>query len=117
MTPSHHGILHRIDSEVTVNPAANKIEEFNAVPNLEKFVNTDAIESMERMVSAQLLLISHSSFSYLPGLLNKNGVTIYHEFWHRPKHDWIQADDTGDFSKKAFKHRLKSNFELRGFCR
>ena len=84
------------------DPKAMGIEEFDSLPNLRKFINTDPIESIERMATADVLIISHSSFSYLPALLNVGGIVAYHRFWHRPMAEWLLVNDRGDFCEKAF---------------
>lgn len=107
VTPSHHGILNRISDSITVDPRASQLEDFDSIPNLEKFINSDPIETIQRMASADILVMSHSSFSYLAAILNTNGVVIYHKFWHARLKDWMEADDSGNFSKGAFLKKVK----------
>jgi hypothetical protein len=102
VTPSHHGIINRISDSVVVDPQSSKLEDFNSIPNLERFINTDAIETIQKMASADVLIMSHSSFSYLGAVLNVNGVIIYHKFWHSMLEEWLRADDFGHFSKRKF---------------
>jgi hypothetical protein len=102
VTPSHHGIVNRISDSVVVDPQSSKIEDFDSIPNLEKFINADAIETIQKMASSDVLIMSHSSFSYLGAVLNVNGVIIYHEFWHSMLKEWLRADDFGHFSKRKF---------------
>lgn len=112
ITPEHQGVSKQISESIIVDPSASKIEEFDTIPNLKKFINTDAIESMERMASAHIVIISHSSFSYLPSLLNKKGIIIYHKFWHSPLKKWIIADDNGNFAQDKFIQNFRDNFDI-----
>ena len=82
------------------NPEANKLEEFQFIPNLEIFVNSHPIEPLRKMATADILIISHSSYSYLASLLNIKGTIIYNNFWHKPLNNWLIADDSGDFSEQ-----------------
>lgn len=107
VTPSHHGILNRISDSITVDPRLSKLEDFDSIPNLEKFINSDPIETIQRMASADVLVMSHSSFSYLGAILNTNGVIIYHKFWHTMLKGWLRADDSGHFSRKVFLKSLE----------
>lgn len=112
ISPEQEGLSAPITESIIVDPSVNKIEEFDVIPNLKKFINTDAIEAMEKMASAHIVVISHSSFSYLPSLLNQKGIIIYHKFWHSPLQDWIIADDNGDFSTETFTEKFRKNFNL-----
>jgi hypothetical protein len=90
------------------NPEANKLEEFQFIPNLEIFINSHPIEPLRKMATADVLIISHSSYSYLASLLNIKGTIIYHNFWHKPLNNWIIANDSGDFSEQKLREHLKN---------
>jgi hypothetical protein len=109
VSPTHHGIGNRISDSIIVDPKSNKIEDFDSVPNLKKFINTDPIETIQRMALANILIMSHSSFSYLAAILNVKGVKIYHKFWHNPLKDWVISNNSGHFSKSKFIEKLKES--------
>jgi hypothetical protein len=88
------------------DPCADRLEEFEQIPNLEKFINRDPIETIRKMATADVLVISRSSFSYLAALLNRNGIIIYHDFWHSMLEDWVRADTSGQFSAREFTDKL-----------
>ena len=96
--------LNGLDS----NAEARMIAQFDAVPNLVKYINTDPIEAIERMATASVVIMSHSAFSYLPSLLNVRGVIIYHRFWHMPLRNWVIASDGGRFSKRKLVRRIQA---------
>jgi hypothetical protein len=106
VSPVHHGIANRITDPIVVDPKLNKIEDFDTIPNLKKFVNTNPIETLKGMSSANILVMSHSSFSYLASILNHQGITLYHNFWHQPLRKWLNTSDTGYFSKELFVEQL-----------
>ncbi len=106
VTPQHHGINGRIAEKMIFHPAMNQPEDFDAIPNLVKFINSDPIESLRRMATADALIISHSTFSYFPAILNPDHIVIYHPFWHGRMKDWLIADDNGVFPENRLIERL-----------
>ncbi|MFZ4116685.1 MAG: hypothetical protein ACOYK6_08220 [Chthoniobacterales bacterium] len=91
VTPSHHGIDHRIQHPVTLNKEMSHLEDFEVIPHLKKQINQDPIETLCAIATADLLIISRSSFSYLAGILNKRGLVIYHPFWHNAPPIWLNV--------------------------
>ena len=108
VTPQHHGILERIPGNVLVDPLMNRLEDFDVIPNLVKFVNGDPIDTLRRMATADALVLSRSSFSYLAAILSTNCVVVYHPFWHSPLKDWMIADSQGIVSAPDLMARLES---------
>jgi hypothetical protein len=51
------------------------------------YLNHDIVETFIGMVSANILVISPSSFSYIAALLS-DGEIYYKPFWHNPKNNW-----------------------------
>jgi len=41
------------------------------------------------MMTADFLVMSKSSFSFIPAMLNRHGKVIHTPFWHRPVGGWI----------------------------
>jgi len=52
------------------------------------YLNYDIIETFIGMVSAEILVISPSSFSYTAALIS-DGEIHYKKFWHNPRKNWI----------------------------
>ena len=52
------------------------------------YLNHDIIESFIGMVSADILVVSPSSLSYVAALIS-NGEIYYKKFWHNPRKNWI----------------------------
>ena len=52
------------------------------------YLNHDIINTFIGMVSANILVISPSSFSYVAALIS-DGEIYYKPFWHKPRKSWI----------------------------
>lgn len=52
----------------------------------------DAFDTFHHLCSADILVLSSSSFSYLAGIYNKNKV-VYIPFWHPPLEKWFVYDE------------------------
>lgn len=67
-----------------------KIDDFNDLKknDVKFYINFDAIESFIGMVSAEILVTSPSSLSYVAALIS-DGEIYYKPFWHNPKQNWI----------------------------
>jgi hypothetical protein len=57
-------------------------------PDVYYHLNENIIETFIGMVSAKVLVLSPSSFSYIAGLLS-DGEVYYKKFWHNPRKNWI----------------------------
>lgn len=95
--PQHHGINGRLARPVAAGVEMYGIEEFNALPNLIHRVNGLAIDCLEGLATADVLVMSRSSFSYVGAILNRTGVVMYHPFWHSRMSSWIETDSDGRF--------------------
>jgi len=107
VTPQHHGINGRISHPVLIDPKMNRIEDFDVIPNLRKRINLDPIETLKGMATADALIISRASFSYLAALFSK-GMVIYFPFWHQPLKEWLISDISGNISSEEILKQLKS---------
>lgn len=55
-------------------------------------LDTEALVSLRRLATADLLVTGKSSFSYIAAMLNR-GRVVYEPFWHKPLHDWVWVED------------------------
>ena len=62
---------------------------------------------IERLATADILVMSKSSFSYLAAILNVTGIVLYHPFWHYPLADWLVTKQNGDFAMAQFEKQLQ----------
>ena len=104
VTSAHHGMKemkNRVETPVTLSPENNSLKDFDVIPNLKKCINHDPIETLRSFATADLFIMSRSSFSYLPAMLNKKGIIVYHPFWHAAPLEWLDATH-----EKSFYERL-----------
>lgn len=106
--PEHHGIFQRITAPVVVRPEMWRLDEFSVLPQLVHCVNGRAIECLRQLATADVLVMSRSSFSYLGGILNRNGIVLYHPFWHRAPSSWMTVDPDGRFDEIQFKGAVQA---------
>jgi hypothetical protein len=97
--PDHHGISGRLTAPVVIGPEMARLEEFSVLPNLRHRVNGRAIECIRGLATADIVVMSRSSFSYLGAILNRNGIVLYHPFWHRAPSSWLMVGADGQFDE------------------
>jgi hypothetical protein len=107
VTPQSQGMNGRLAHSAVIDPKMNRIEDFDVIPNLHKFINTDPIEALNGMATADGLIISRSSFSYFAALFS-NGVVVYNHMVHKPLKDWLITDNSGSFSSEELLPRLQA---------
>ena len=56
--------------------------------NVMFYINYDIIETFKGLVSAEALVTSPSSLSYVAALIS-DGEIYYKRFWHKPRNNWI----------------------------
>jgi hypothetical protein len=104
--PDHHGMSHRISAPVAVAPEMTGLDDFASVPKLVQRINGRAIDCIRQLATADVLVMSRSSFSYLGGILNRSGVVLYHPFWHHAPSSWITVEPDGTFARRQFESLL-----------
>ncbi|MBX9578100.1 MAG: hypothetical protein K2W97_06460 [Chthoniobacterales bacterium] len=111
VTPQHHGVKNRIEEyrlkeSVMLTPEQYRVSDFEVIPNLHKRINEDPIETLEALATADFLIMSKSSFSYLAALFNQDGKSLYAPFWHPPMSDWLRP-----FPRVFFEEQLEEYCE------
>ena len=106
--PEHRGIGHRIPDPVVVSPEMYRLDEFSVLPRLVHYVNGRAIECIRQLATADVLVTSRSSFSYLGGILNRKGIVLYQPFWHRPPSSWMTVEPNGRFDEIQFREAVQA---------
>ncbi|MBX9578102.1 MAG: hypothetical protein K2W97_06470 [Chthoniobacterales bacterium] len=97
ITEEHCGIDHeKIIGTRTITSEMCQLEDFEVLPKLQKFINGDPIEALQSLATADLLIMSRSSFSYVAGVLNHKGIIVSHPLWHTALPHWI-TNDQGEF--------------------
>uniref|UniRef100_A0A7R9WF20 Uncharacterized protein n=1 Tax=Pseudictyota dubia TaxID=2749911 RepID=A0A7R9WF20_9STRA len=92
--------------EVQVFSESDTSENFTEFENQGyKMVLDGSLEEVWRgVMSADVFIMSKSSFSYLPAVLNFHGVIVYHPFWHKPSPGFQMVNRT---FQRAAANRLK----------
>jgi hypothetical protein len=110
--PDDPAFKGRISEAVELTPESDPFVDFKVFPDLKLLINEPPMTCIERLATADILVTSKSSFSYLAGILNVAGIVLYHPFWHSPLDHWIVAKPDGvDFDIGRLLrqvHRLRS---------
>jgi hypothetical protein len=106
--PDHHGVWNRISGPAVVSPAMCRLTDFDVLPNLVRRINGRTIDCIRQLATADILVMSRSSFSYVGGILNRDGIVLYHPFWHRPPSSWITVGSNGQFDQAKFRRAVKA---------
>ncbi len=106
--PNHHGISHRISAPAIVGPELCRLDEFSVLPNLVLCINETAIECLRKLATADILVMSRSSFSYVSAILNRNGIVLYHPFWHHAPSLWITVGSDGQFDRVGLRRAVET---------
>ena len=71
------------------------LDDFTSVENAELFYGGSALDTFKTLARADVLVMSRSSFSFLPALLHDadHGAVIYHPMWHAPRADWFVSEE------------------------
>ena len=91
-----------------VSPGMWRLDEFSVLPRLVRCVNERAIECIRQLATADVLVMSRSSFSYRGGILNRNGIVLYHPFWHRAPSSWMTVGPDGRFDELEFRQAVEA---------
>ena len=97
---------YRITAPVVLSPEMCRLEEFSVLPNLVHRVNGRAIECIGGLATADVLVMSRSSLSYLGAILNRNGIVLYHPFWHGAPSSWMTVGPDGQFDETQFRQAV-----------
>jgi hypothetical protein len=94
--------FNQLRAPVVVNAEMSSLEDFDELPNLVHCINGRTIDCLRGLATADVLVMSRSSFSYVGGVLNRRCVVLYHPFWHGAPSAWIAVDPDGRFDESRF---------------
>jgi hypothetical protein len=90
-----------------------------SAPDVEFFLDMDAIRTMEELIEADILIMARGTFSYYSGLISE-GITICDSgvpgpFCDRfsPNPEWIVCRPAGSFDEAAFERQLERLLDAR----
>ncbi|MDP5015757.1 MAG: hypothetical protein NWQ43_00315 [Dolichospermum sp.] len=99
-----------LDSSICLY-SQGKIEDFGELQNLNInfHLNQCVFTTFHQLVTADIFLMSKSTFSYTAALLSE-GIKIYEHFYHRPLKDWLLVDRKANFPEKVLRHQLSEKW-------
>ncbi len=106
---NHPGINNRISAPTLLSPETCRLDEFRVLPNLVHCVNEPAVDCLSKLATADILVMSKSSFSYIAGILNRKGIILYYPFWHPPLSSWMTVAPDGQFDQSKLMTAAKSS--------
>lgn len=89
---------------------SDPLADFRRLPNLSVHANEDSLDALTRLSTADVLIMSKSSFSYVAAVLNVGGLSIFTPFWHPPMSQWLRAEADGSVSTADLQARLGERF-------
>src|SRR5262249_15225807 len=104
--PGMPGLYFKLEQPATIDPAEYALEDFEELPNLRTVLNVEAKEALDDFATADVLILSLSSFSYLGGLLNPHGLIVYAPWWHAALPDWLVAGEGGELDAAEVEKRI-----------
>lgn len=87
-----NNIVINVCSESRSFEPLDEFEEIYSDYNIKLHLDTSLESVFHDMIHADVLILSKSSFSFVPAFYNKRCV-IYHPFWHKKLHDWLDSTD------------------------
>jgi hypothetical protein len=90
----------RVLHPVMIKQEESFFEEFNVIPHLKICNNHDPVEAIRSFATADLFIMSRSTFSYLGAILNKTGIIVYHPFWFSAPVEWIDSTHELSFHER-----------------
>jgi hypothetical protein len=107
--PGHPLVGDGINAPVIINSDLNRIGDFDELPRLIKRINEPAIDCLSGIATADIIVMSRSSFSYVAALLSSSrSIVILYPFWHAAMSSWISANEEGSFDESRFITKLEN---------
>jgi hypothetical protein len=101
-------VFNGITAPVVVNAEMSQLEDFDVLPNLVHRINGRTIDCVRGLATADILVMSRSSLSYVCGVLNPSCVVLVHPFWHSAPSAWIEVGPDGHFDRSVFGRAVRA---------
>ena len=95
-------------SPTTITAAMSRLDEFSVLPNLVHCLNERTADCLRKLATADVLVLSRSSFSYVAAILNRGGVVLHHPFWHPPLSSWLVVDPEQRFDEARLRQGVEA---------
>lgn len=113
--PDSPGLYFEPEQPVTIDPADYALEDFEALPDLKLVFNAEPLDALRDFATADVLILSASSFGYLGGMLNPHGVVVFAPFtWNAALPDWLVADEQGNLGQEEVTAKIADLLQRRG---
>jgi hypothetical protein len=90
------------DLPVTILSEAKSFETFDDFGNYSLHLDTDLVEAWKTMTTADYIVLSKSSFSMVPAILNRNATVIYTPFMQKKLPHWkVVSDEILEHSREG----------------
>jgi hypothetical protein len=107
------------DARVVIFSESKSFEPLDVFSNkgYELILDGDVGEAWKTIMVADVIILSKSSFSYVPAVLslqgndNKTRVVVYTEFWHKPLPGWEMDDDIAHVKRQLRLEKKKMRKE------
>lgn len=83
---------HGEDVDITILSESNSFESWSDFDGIQLVLDAPLHQCWKMMMSAKVLVLSKSAFSYLPAIFCE-GEVIYTDFWHAPMPHWSNSQD------------------------
>ena len=96
-----HGIDHRIDDSIEISPEELRLSEFDGIANIRYRINEHPVSTLFNLASADVLVASRSSYSYVAAVAGTVKCVVCPRFWHALMPGWAESDpETGYFDSQ-----------------
>lgn len=118
--PGLAGLDVHLHEPSRIDPVAHALEDFEALPNLEKVLNVEPREALDDFATADVLILSLSCLGYVGGLLNPHGLVIAGpnlpppQNFHTALPDWLVANEYGNVDAVEVASRIAVLLRCRG---
>lgn len=113
--PGSPGLYFDLAQPITIDPLDYALEDFDALPNLEMVFNAEPLDAFHDFATADVLILSASSFGYFGGMLNLHGVVVFAPFtWNAPLPGWLVADTQGNLNQDEVAEQIADLLQRRG---
>lgn len=107
--PGSPGLFFEPEQPVTIDPADYALEDFEALPGLELVFNAEPLDAFRDFATADVLILSASSFGYLGGMLNPHGLVVFAPgTWNAPLPGWLVADAQGELNQAEMRSQIRN---------
>jgi hypothetical protein len=106
LNPDTPGLYIALDRPTIIDPDRYALEDFDALPNLERVFNVEPRQVLDDFATADVLILSRSDLGFVGGLLNTHGLIIAVPSYHTPPPNWLVADERGDLDRAQVAHRI-----------